>query len=65
MTNKQYEELGKGFINLANLVGGLSIINGFFGKPNIPSEVIILLVGYIFVTLYISGLIFIKLSEER
>jgi len=32
MTKNQYIETGKGFIALANLIGGMSVINNLFGK---------------------------------
>ena len=35
MTKNQYFETGKGFIALANLIGGLSIINGLFGNKDL------------------------------
>ena len=43
MKPKQYEELGKGLINLANMIGGLSIINGIFGTNHINPITIFLI----------------------
>ena len=66
MTNKQFEELGKGSINLGNLIGGFSIINGIFGTHlNIPKEVAVFLLPYIFMSLYIAGILLIGLSEDK
>ena len=56
MNKKQVEELGKGFINLANLLGGLSVINGVFGKEKVDI-LSFMLIGYAFILLYISGII--------
>ena len=52
MIKKQYEELGKGLIGVANLIGGLSIINGLFNQNhNLPVGTAIFLVGYVFISL--------------
>jgi len=56
MNKKQIEELGKGFINLANLLGGLSVINGVFGK-NAIDALSFVLIGYAFILLYFAGII--------
>ena len=60
---KQYEELGKGFINLANIIGGLSVINGIFGVNKIE-PLIIPLVGYIVIGLYFAGITLIGKGIE-
>ena len=66
MTKKQYEELGKGLINLANLIGGLSFINAMFGqKHNLPVGTLIFLLSYIFIALYISGIILVGIGEKN
>jgi len=64
MTPKQYEELGKGLINLANMIGGLSIINGIFGINHI-NPVIIPLVAYTVIGLYFSGITLIGEGETK
>jgi len=65
MKPKQYEEFGKGLINLGNLVGGLSIINGLFGKThNLDVGVSIFLIVYIVFGSYVSGLIIIGKGEK-
>ena len=41
MKKETLKEIGKAFFGIGNLVGGLSIINGFFGKTtNIPSHLL-------------------------
>ncbi len=64
MKPKQYEELGKGLINLANMIGGLSIINGIFGTNHI-NPIIVILVAYTVVGLYFSGIILIGEGETK
>ena len=64
MTPKQYEELGKGIINLANMIGGLSIINGIFGINHI-NPIIIPLVAYTVIGLYFSGITLIGEGEMK
>ena len=64
MKSKQYEEVGKGFINLANIIGGLSIINGIFGIKQ-TSPAIIPLVAYIVIGLYFSGTILVGKGERN
>ena len=64
MKPKQYEELGKGLINLANILGGLSIINGIFGVNHI-NPVIIPIVAYIVIGLYFSGITLIGEGESQ
>jgi len=51
MTKNQYIETGKGFIALANLIGGMSVINNLFGNKelSIPE---IAMIFYTFVALY-------------
>jgi len=63
MTKNQYFETGKGFIALANLIGGFSVINGLFGNKelSIPEMAIIF---YTFVALYIAGNLLIKKGDE-
>jgi len=56
---KYYEKIGKGFINLANLIGGLSIINGLFGNKNLTIPEIAM-IFYSFILLYLTGANFIK-----
>jgi len=64
MKPKQYEELGKGLINLANMIGGLSVINGLFGTNHI-NPVIIPLVAYTVIGLYFSGITLIGEGETK
>ena len=63
MTKNQYIETGKGFIALANLIGGMSVINNLFGNKglSIPEIAIIF---YTFVALYIAGNMLIKKGDE-
>jgi len=63
MTKNQYIETGKGFIALANLIGGLSIINGLFGNKDISIPEIFM-IFYTFVALYIAGNMLIKKGDE-
>jgi len=62
MTKNQYIETGKGFIALANLIGGLSVINGLFGNKDISIPEIFM-IFYTFVALYIAGNMLIKKGE--
>ena len=64
MKQKQYEELGKGLINLANIIGGLSVINGIFGANHINPS-IIPLIAYIVIGLYFSGTTLIGEGEKQ
>ena len=61
---KHYEEIGKGLINLANLIGGLSIINGLFGEKHLSIPEI-MLIFYSFVLLYLTGSNFIKKGMQN
>ena len=63
MTKNQYVETGKGFIALANLIGGLSIINGLFGNTNISLPEIFM-IFYTFIALYVAGNMLIKKGDE-
>ena len=61
MKKETLKELGKGFINFANAIGALSMINGFFGKNfNLSLFSISLIVVYIVLFLYIAGAILIN-----
>jgi hypothetical protein len=65
MKKETLKEIGKGAINLANLIGGLSVVNGFFGKePTLPKEFIAIIILYIFVILYSAGIIFINKGSD-
>ncbi len=63
MTKNQYIETGKGFIALANLIGGLSVINGLFNSKDITVPEIFM-IFYTFVVLYIAGNMLIKKGDE-
>ena len=63
MTKNQYLETGKGFIALANLIGGFSIINGLFGNKNL-TLLEMFMIFYTFLILYIAGNIMIKKGDE-
>jgi hypothetical protein len=55
------KEIGKGFIAFANLIGGLSLINGLFGvNSNLPNTLIAGIVIYSVIILYITGIKFIN-----
>jgi len=64
MKKNQYLETGKGFIGLANLIGGLSVINGLFtsAKLSVPE---IFMIFYTFIALYISGNLLIGKVEDE
>jgi len=65
MKQKQYEELGKGLINLGNLVGGLSIINGLFGKThNLEVGVSVFLIMYSVLIFYVAGIVIVGKGEK-
>ena len=61
---KYYEEIGKGFINSANLIGGLSVINQIFGNKNLSLPEIVI-IFYSFVLLYLTGANFIKKGTQN
>ena len=63
MTKNQYLETGKGFIALANLIGGFSIINGLFRNKNL-TLLEMFMIFYTFLILYIAGNIMIKKGDE-
>ena len=66
MKRETLKEIGKGVINFANLVGGLSIINGFFGQNhNLPQGVITGIVIYFVFALYVAGAILINKGAEE
>ena len=52
MSSKQYEEFGKGLINLGNGIGILSFINQMFGKFDV---VLVFVTIYIVIAFYIGG----------
>ena len=58
--NEALKEIGKGFINLGNIAGGLSFVNVFLQKEF--SYIELGLVAYMVVTLYIAGYKIIKRS---
>lgn len=66
MKKETLKEIGKGLINFANIVGGLSIINGFFGQGhNIPQGLITGIVIYFVFVLYIAGAVLINKGAEE
>jgi hypothetical protein len=57
MKKETLKELGKSFFAFGNLVGGLSIVNGFFGKStNVPPLLISIIVIYLVIGTYIAGI---------
>ena len=62
MSSKQYEEFGKGLINLGNGIGILSFINQMFS--NEINVVYIFLTFYIVVGGYVAGLNLIGKAEN-
>ena len=58
--NEALKEIGKGFINLGNIAGGLSFVNVFLQKEF--SYIELGLVAYMVVMLYITGYKVIKRS---
>ena len=56
--NEALKEIGKGFINLGNIIGGLSFVNIFLQKSF--NNLDIFLVLYLFIIFYLSGFAFIK-----
>jgi len=65
MKKETFKEFGKGLIAFGNLVGGLSIVNGFFGiNHNLPFTQIAIIIFYSVFTLYLSGLIFINKGAD-
>ncbi len=66
MKRETLKEIGKGLFNFANLVGGLSIINGFFGQShNLPQGLITGIVIYFVFALYIAGATLINKGAEK
>lgn len=64
--NKTLVELGKGFIALANLVTGLSVVHLMFTKePILTPDMILSVVGYIFLSGYLVGIILINIGAEK
>jgi len=65
MKKETVREVGKGFINFANLVGGFSIINSLFGNNhNLPTGVTVYIVIYVTISLYIAGIHLIDKGAE-
>jgi hypothetical protein len=60
--SKAKEEIGKGFIALGNIVGGLSLINSVFNK--IAGSFEILAIAYIFIACYAAGYFIIKGADN-
>lgn len=58
--NEALKEIGKGFINLGNIAGGLSFVNVFLQKEFSYLE--LGLVAYIVATLYLAGYKIIRRS---
>ncbi len=66
MKKETLKELGKSFFAIANLIGGLSVINGFFGKNiNLPQPLLSIIIIYIFITFYIAGIILINKGADN
>ncbi len=61
--SKAKEELGKGFIALGNIVGGLSLINSVFNKAAGSYEILAMV--YIFVACYGAGYYIIKGGSDE
>ena len=60
------KEVGKAFFNFGNLVGGLSIINSFFGKVNnMPYQFIFIIVLYLILGSYLIGIVLINKGSKN
>ena len=60
------KEIGKAFFNFGNLVGGLSIVNSFFGKvANLPYQLIFIIVLYIIFGSYLIGTILLNKGAKN
>jgi len=65
MKKETLKEFGKGVIAFANLVGGLSVINGMFGVAhNLPQGIITGVAIYIVIVFYAIGLTLINKGAE-
>ncbi len=60
--SKAKEEIGKGFIALGNIIGGLSLINSVFNK--VAGSYEILAIAYIFLACYATGYLIIKEATD-
>jgi len=59
MKKETLKEIGKGFFGIANLVGGLSIVNGVLGKIS-STPITIFIPFYVFIAFYIAGAVLIN-----
>jgi len=65
MKKETLKELGKGSIAFSNLIGGLSIVNSFFGVAhNAPVGITVFVIGYIVVAGYVTGAILINKGAD-
>lgn len=65
MEKETLKEVGKGFINIGNLIGGLSVVNSLFGMThNLPMGVSVFLVGYTVIGFYVSGALLINRGAQ-
>ncbi len=65
MKRETLKELGKGLISFANLIGGLSIVNGLFGlNHNLPTYITVGLIIYSVLVLYMAGIKLIDKGSE-
>jgi len=65
MKRETLKEVGKSLLSFGNLIGALSIINGFFGEAtNIPSLLIAGIAIYLVIGSYIAGIILLNKGVE-
>ena len=64
MKKETLKECGKAVLNLANIIGGLSVINSVFTTISLSIPTIMIII-YTFVILYSGGLILIEKGEKN
>ena len=65
MKKETLKEIGKAFFGIGNLVGGLSIINGFFGKTtNIPQPFVTIIAMYIVIIFYVGAILLVNKGAD-
>ena len=65
MKRETLKEVGKASLNLGNIIGGLSIINGLFGvNQNLPQPLTTIIVIASFILSYGAGVLLLEKGEE-
>ena len=65
MKKETLKEVGKASLNLGNIIGGLSIVNGLFGvNQNLPQSLITIIVVISFIFSYMAGILLLEKGEK-